>query len=99
MASQLSRGIIKRMKNTFFIFLLLLVFSCKGGSETQTNSNNSKDPLDDGKLIVSSFNINWFGLNGNQNGSLGTETRISFLKNFIEQNLSSSDIIIFQFII
>jgi exonuclease III len=99
MASQLSRGIIKRMKNTFFIFLLLLVFSCKGGSETQTNSNNSKDPLDDGKLIVSSFNINWFGLNGNQNGSLGTETRISFLKNFIEQNLSSSDIIIFQEIV
>lgn len=99
MAQKLNCVIMESMKNFFLTLLFLLVFSCNGGSDQPSPSENSKDPLDDGKLIVSSFNINWFGLNGNQNGSIGSETRISFLKNFIDQNLSNSDIIIFQEII
>lgn len=50
-------------------------------------------------LKISSFNIRCFGTDGVYDGKIGTEGRITFLKDFIKKNLSDSDVLILQEII
>ncbi len=48
------------------------------------------------KIIVSSFNIRCFGADGVYDGKIGQEGRISFLNQFIKNQLSEVDVLILQ---
>jgi endonuclease/exonuclease/phosphatase family metal-dependent hydrolase len=50
-------------------------------------------------LTVSSFNLQFYGLGGNMRGTPGNEYRDAHIKKFLEKNLASSDVILFQEIV
>jgi endonuclease/exonuclease/phosphatase family metal-dependent hydrolase len=51
------------------------------------------------RLKISTFNIRWFGLNGDVAGSLGTETRVDTVRDFIRTHLGDRDVLVFQEIV
>jgi exonuclease III len=51
------------------------------------------------ELRVGTFNIRWYGLNGNLRGSFGSETRNESIRSFIDENLRGSDVLAFQEIV
>jgi hypothetical protein len=50
-------------------------------------------------LKIATFNIRWFGLNGDVSGSIGTETRVDTVDAFIDEHLGDRDVIVFQEIV
>ena len=50
-------------------------------------------------LTVATFNIAWYGLNGNPDNEADTETRDQSLKLFIDRHLSDADVIAFEEIV
>lgn len=51
------------------------------------------------ELRISTFNIRWFGLDGDLYGSFGSETRTQRVREFIAEHLSDRDILVFQEIV
>jgi endonuclease/exonuclease/phosphatase family metal-dependent hydrolase len=51
------------------------------------------------ELKIATFNIRWFGLNGDLNGSIGTETRVESVRRFIDEHLGDRDVLVFQEIV
>jgi hypothetical protein len=50
-------------------------------------------------LKIATFNIRWFGLDGDVSGSIGTETRVDTVDAFIDEHLGDRDVIVFQEIV
>ena len=50
-------------------------------------------------LKISTFNIRWFGLDGDVTGSFGTETRMDTVKKMIDEHLGDRDVLVFQEIV
>ncbi len=50
-------------------------------------------------LKVSTFNIRWFGLDGDLHGSLGTESRVDTVRAFLEAEMADRDVLVFQEIV
>lgn len=47
-------------------------------------------------LRVATFNLRWYGLDGDLFGSFGSESRTETLRAFIDEHLSERDVIVFQ---
>ncbi len=51
------------------------------------------------ELRISTFNIRWFGLDGDLFGSFGSESRVDTVRAFIDEHLSDRDVLVFQEIV
>lgn len=51
------------------------------------------------ELSIATFNIRWYGLDGDLTGSIGTESRNASIRAFIGEHLASNDAVVFQEIV
>lgn len=50
-------------------------------------------------LTIATFNVRWFGLDGDLSGSIGDETRVATVRRFIDEHLADHDVLVFQEIV
>jgi len=50
-------------------------------------------------LRIATFNIRWFGLDGDLFGTIGSESRIETVRGFIDEHLADHEVIVFQEIV
>ncbi len=51
------------------------------------------------ELRIATFNVRWYGLDGDLTGSIGTESRNATIREFIGEHLASNDVVVFQEIV
>lgn len=79
------------MKHFFVLFTLAFAVNSLGHSKLETHSNSNRSE----KLIVSTLNLKWFGIGGFMWNTPDQEYRQEAIKQYINQELPDSDIIVF----
>jgi hypothetical protein len=77
------------MKISVYLLVTFFTLSLKATPDSKLNYKFQE------QLVVSTYNLKWFGQSGSMWNELGSEFRAPYLKRFVDQELKNSDVIIF----
>lgn len=84
-------GSLMKLRLYHFVLIFFLTACAKNSSD----SNNNLNALNTETLRISAFNVKWFGIGGTMWNRPENEFRQNFMRQFVEQELKTSDVITF----